>query len=43
VPNVVENLLGILDLEPLEHNLFRGVSPGTAGSASSAGRWSARR
>jgi acyl-CoA thioesterase-2 len=27
VPNVVENLLGILDLEPLEHNLFRGVSP----------------
>ncbi len=23
----VENLLGILDLEPLEHNLFRGRSP----------------
>ena len=23
----IENLLGILDLEPLEHNLFRGRSP----------------
>ena len=23
----IDNLLGILDLEPLEHNLFRGRSP----------------
>jgi len=27
VAKAVENLLGILDLEPLEHNLFRGRSP----------------
>jgi acyl-CoA thioesterase-2 len=27
MPDVVANLLSILDLEPLEHNLFRGVSP----------------
>lgn len=27
VAAAIENLLGILDLEPLEHNLFRGRSP----------------
>ncbi|HWT29914.1 MAG TPA: acyl-CoA thioesterase II, partial [Propylenella sp.] len=27
MPDAIENLLGILDLEPLEHNLFRGRSP----------------
>jgi acyl-CoA thioesterase-2 len=27
MPAAIENLLGILDLEPLEHNLFRGRSP----------------
>jgi acyl-CoA thioesterase-2 len=27
MPAAVENLLNILDLEPLEHNLFRGRSP----------------
>jgi acyl-CoA thioesterase-2 len=27
MPAAVENLLSILDLEPLEHNLFRGRSP----------------
>lgn len=27
MPDAVANLLSILDLEPLEHNLFRGVSP----------------
>ncbi|AXS38734.1 acyl-CoA thioesterase II [Breoghania sp. L-A4] len=27
MPTAVENLLSILDLEPLEHNLFRGMSP----------------
>jgi acyl-CoA thioesterase-2 len=27
MPTAIENLLGILDLEPLEHNLFRGRSP----------------
>lgn len=27
MPNAVETLLSILDLEPLEHNLFRGRSP----------------
>jgi acyl-CoA thioesterase-2 len=27
MPTALENLLGILDLEPLEHNLFRGRSP----------------
>src|SRR5688500_293010 len=27
MPDAIENLLGTLDLEPLEHNLFRGRSP----------------
>lgn len=27
MPNAIETLLSILDLEPLEHNLFRGLSP----------------
>jgi acyl-CoA thioesterase-2 len=27
MPDAIENLLRILDLEPLEHNLFRGRSP----------------
>jgi acyl-CoA thioesterase-2 len=27
MPNAIETLLSILDLEPLEHNLFRGRSP----------------
>ncbi len=27
MPTAIENLLSILDLEPLEHNLFRGMSP----------------
>jgi acyl-CoA thioesterase-2 len=27
MPSALETLLGILDLEPLEHNLFRGRSP----------------
>ena len=27
MPDAIENLLSILDLEPLEHNLFRGLSP----------------
>ncbi|MYZ47864.1 acyl-CoA thioesterase II [Propylenella binzhouense] len=27
MPNAIQNLLDILDLEPLEHNLFRGRSP----------------
>ncbi len=27
MPNAVDTLLSILDLEPLEHNLFRGTSP----------------
>ena len=35
----VQDLLDILDLEPLEVNLFRGRSPqSSAGSASSAAR-----
>jgi len=29
MPNAIDVLLSILDLEPLEHNLFRGVSPET--------------
>lgn len=29
MPSAVDNLLEILDLEPLEHNLFRGRSPQT--------------
>jgi acyl-CoA thioesterase-2 len=27
MPNAIETLLSVLDLEPLEHNLFRGLSP----------------
>ena len=27
MPSAIETLLSILDLEPLEHNLFRGMSP----------------
>ena len=27
MPNAIETLLSILDLEPLEYNLFRGLSP----------------
>ena len=27
MPSAIETLLAILDLEPLEHNLFRGLSP----------------
>src|SRR3990172_86822 len=27
MPSAIETLLSILDLEPLEHNLFRGLSP----------------
>ena len=27
MPSAVDALLSILDLEPLEHNLFRGMSP----------------
>ena len=27
MPNAIETLLSVLDLEPLEHNLFRGRSP----------------
>ncbi|MCC2111533.1 MAG: thioesterase family protein, partial [Hyphomicrobiales bacterium] len=27
MPSAVDNLLKILDLEVLEHNLFRGISP----------------
>jgi acyl-CoA thioesterase-2 len=34
----VQDLLRILDLEPLEVNLFRGRSPQVGGSACSAGR-----
>ncbi len=39
----VESLLEILALEQLEHNLYRGRSPRSRGSASSAARSSARR
>ena len=27
MPNAIDTLLSVLDLEPLEHNLFRGLSP----------------
>ena len=36
--SAVQDLLAILDLEPLEVNLFRGRSPQSAGSACSAAR-----
>ena len=39
----MDELLSILDLEQLEHNLYRGRSPKLTGSASSAARSSARR
>ena len=41
--DAMNELLSILDLETLEDNLFRGRSPQSAGSASSAARSSARR
>ena len=39
----MDELLAILDLEQLEHNLFRGRSPRSTGSACSAARSSPRR